>query len=243
MSIAKFKTTCVFAMLFPCAILAQTGTEPPTQKTIEISATEKVQVPAETATIKIGYQNQASSKDAAYANNTKTANQIVQALLDAGLPKDAIETETLTLAQDQPQYGTKTAGPVSYSASQEWEIYAKAGDAQKIVDIAVAAGANEIESVDWTVADPQKLEERAYAAAIGRAKLLAQQTAEQTGVKLGSIVTIANSTNPSGLYRKLDKQLMTVEVSAAKPARPMLKLQPGTVEREASVTITYAIAP
>jgi uncharacterized protein len=243
MTMKSIKRVLVVSLLFPCALLAQSATEPSPQKTIEISATEKVQVPAETATIKIGYQNQAPSKDAAYANNTKTANQIVQGLLDAGLPKDAIETETLTLAQDQPQYGAKTAGPVSYSANQEWQIYAKAGDAQKIVDIAVAAGANEIESVDWTVADPQKLEERAYAAAIGRAKLVAQQTAEQTGVKLGSIVTIANSTNPTGRDRKFDKELMTVEVSAAKLARPMLKLQAGMVEREASVTITYAIAP
>jgi hypothetical protein len=36
---------------------------------------------------------------------------------------------------------------------------------------------------------------------------------------------------------------MTVEVTAGKLAMPMLKLQPGTVERDASVTITYAIAP
>jgi hypothetical protein len=39
-----------------------------------------------------------------------------------------------------------------------------------------------------------------------------------------------------------DKELMTVDVTAAKLPMPMLKLQPGTVEREASVTIAYAIA-
>lgn len=57
------------------------------EKTIEISATEKVVVPADTATAKIGYQNQALTKDAAYAENTRAANKILQAILDAGVPK------------------------------------------------------------------------------------------------------------------------------------------------------------
>jgi uncharacterized protein YggE len=69
------------------------------RKTIEISATEKVVVPADTATVKIGYQNLALTKDAAYAENTRTANKILQAILDAGVPKESIETESLGLEQ------------------------------------------------------------------------------------------------------------------------------------------------
>jgi uncharacterized protein YggE len=226
----------------PLAVLTQPGPGSAVQKTIEISATEKVQVPAETATLKIGYQNQASSKDAAYAENTRTANKILQALLDAGVPKEAIETETLNLAREEDRYGGKPQQPATYSANQEWQIYAQAGEAQKIVDIAVAAGANQIESVDWTVRDAQRLEDRAYAAALARAKKVAEQTAAQSGVKLGAIISIANSINPAGRFTAMDKQLMAVEVSAAKLPTPMLRLQPGTVEREASVTVTYAIA-
>lgn len=231
------------AFLLPCAVLAQTATEPSPQKTIEISATEKVEVPAETAVLKIGYQNQATGKDSAYAENARTANKIVQALLDAGVPKEAIETESLSLARDEDR-GGKAPQAATFTATQEWQIQSKASEAQKIVDIAVAAGANQIESVDWSVANPQRLDDRAYAAAIARAKIVAEQTATQTGVKLGAIVSVANSANPYGRFNQMkDKQLMAVEVSAAKLATPMVKLQPGTVEREASVTITYAIAP
>ena len=71
------------------------------QKTIKISATEKIVVPADTATVKIGYQNLALAKDAAYAENTRAANKILQAILDAGIPKEAIETESLKLQQEQ----------------------------------------------------------------------------------------------------------------------------------------------
>jgi uncharacterized protein YggE len=111
------------------------------------------------------------------------------------------------------------------------------------VDIAVAAGANQIESVDWSVAEPQKLDDQAYAAALARAKTVAEQTATQTGVKLGAIISVSNSGNPAGRFRMMDGGLMAAEVTAKLETPPILKLQPGTVEREASVTITYAIAP
>ncbi|MGC1484579.1 MAG: SIMPL domain-containing protein [Candidatus Acidiferrum sp.] len=234
--------TLIAVLLFPCAILAQTGNELSPRKTIEISATEKVEVPAETATVKIGYQNQAATKDAAYTENTRTANRILQALLDAGVPKDAIETESLSLARDEDRFGSKPQTS-TFTGTQQWQIQSNAIEAQKIVDIAVAAGANQIESVDWSVADPRKLDDQAYAAALARAKTVAEQTAAQTGVKLGAIVSVSNSTNPAGRFRMRDRELMTVDVTAPKLAMPMLKLQPGTVEREASVTVTYAIAP
>lgn len=241
-----YKSALVLAfaqVMLPLALSAQTGPAAVVQKTIEISATEKVEVPAETAILKIGYQNQAASKNGAYAENTATANRILQALLDAGVPQDAIETESLSLARDEDRFGSKPQQPSTFTATQQWQIQCKAGEAQKIIDIAVAAGANQIESVDWSVADPQKLDDRAYAAALARAKAIAEQTATQIGVKLRGVVSIANSTNPAGQFRMKGKQLMAVEVTAAKLPPPMLKLQPGTVEREASVTITYAIAP
>jgi len=212
------------------------------QKTIEVSATEKIEVIAEIATIKLGCQNQAATKDAAYAENTRLANKIVQAILDAGVAKEAIGTESLNLEQEQDRYGVKPNQPLKYFASQKWQIRAQASEAQKIVDIAVAAGANQIENVEWSVKDPAQLEAKAYSAALKRAKELAEQTASQTGLKLGEIVSIVNSTSSNGRYgRASGGGAMLAMVEAPKIA--MLRLQLGMVEHEASVTITYSIVP
>ena len=81
------------------------------QRTIEISATAKVRVTAEAATIKIGFQDQAATKDAAYAENTRAGNKILQALTDTGVPKEAVETETLNLGQDQQRYERAPVSP------------------------------------------------------------------------------------------------------------------------------------
>jgi uncharacterized protein YggE len=211
------------------------------EKTIEVSATEKIEVIAEIATLKIGCQNQAATKDAAYAENTRIANKVIQALLDAGVPKQAIETETLNLEQEQDRYGAKPNQPLKYLASQKWQIRAEASEAQKIVDIAVAAGANQIENVEWSVKEPSQLEAKAYAAALRRAKSIAEQTASQTGLKLGEIVSIVNSTSSNNRFGRGNGGGLAMFAMVVAPKVAMLKLQLGMVEHEASVTVTYSI--
>ena len=211
------------------------------EKTIEVSATEKIEVIAEIATLKIGCQNQAATKDAAYAENTRIANKVIQALLDAGVPKQAIETETLNLEQEQDRYGAKPNQPLKYLASQKWQIRAEASEAQKIVDIAVAAGTNQIENVEWSVKEPSQLEAKAYAAALRRAKSIAEQTASQTGLKLGEIVSIVNSTSSNNRFGRANGGGLAMFAMVAVPKVAMLKLQLGMVEHEASVTVTYSI--
>jgi uncharacterized protein YggE len=227
----------------PIAAQAQSQRAGSDRKTIEITATEKVLVAADIATIKIGYQNLSAAKDAAYAENTRTANKIIKAILDAGVPKEAIETESLKLEQDQERYGAKSDQPAKYLALQEWQVHSAAPDAQKIVDIAIAAGANQIESVEWSVIDPDELDAKAYAAALNRAKSLGEQTASNTGLKLGEIISIANSAISFDREFSRNDRAVMYKMPAKAPPPALLKLQPGRVEREASVTITYSVAP
>jgi len=210
------------------------------EKTIEVSATEKIEVIAEIATLNIGCQTEAATKDGAYAENTRVANKVIKALLDDGVQKQAIETETLKLEQEQDRYGAKPNQPLKYLASQKWQIHSEASEAQKIVDIAVAAGANQIESVEWFVKEPSQLEAKAYAAALRRAGSIAEQTASQTGLKLGEIVSIVNSTSSNNRFSRTDRAGFAFAMVAA-PKTAMLKLQLGMVEHEASVTVTYSI--
>jgi uncharacterized protein YggE len=146
------------------------------------------------------------------------------------------------LEQEQDRYGAKPNQPPKYLASQKWQIRAEASEAQKIVDIAVAAGANQIENVEWSVKDPAQLEAKAYAAALRRAKSIAEQTASQTGLKLGEIVSIVNSTSSNNQFGRGNGGGFALAMVAA-PKVAMLNLQLGMVEHEASVTITYCIVP
>src|SRR5437762_7984029 len=66
-------------------------------KTIAITADDSVSVDPEVATITLGYQNYAPTKDAAYGDNTRVSGEVTKALLNGGVPKSALETESLHL--------------------------------------------------------------------------------------------------------------------------------------------------
>jgi len=165
--------------VIPASTPAQFSRVVSDKRNIEIRASEEVTVPAEIAIVKIGFQNQAATKDAAYQENTKASAKIILALLDAKVPKDAIETQTISLERQDEMNGPNAVRTIKFSANQEWRIHVKASEAQKVVDIAVAAGANQVSDVDWSVTDPRALEAKAYAAALNRARALAESTASQ----------------------------------------------------------------
>src|SRR6266478_643497 len=227
---------------FPLPASAQFSRVVSDKRNIEIRASEKVTVPAEIAIVKIGFQNQAATKDAAYQENTKAAAKVIQALLDAKVPKEAIETQTISLERQDEMSGPNAVRTTKFSADQEWRIHVKASEAQKVVDIAVAAGANQVSDVDWSVTDPRALEAKAYTAALNRARAIAESTASQAGVKLGEILSITNSVSPFAFSSTLNTEAAMVSESSTYSVKttPLTLFAP-SIQREASVTVIFAI--
>jgi uncharacterized protein len=148
-------------------------------------------------------------------------------------------TDALNVGQDEDS--RRVGGKRQYSARQQWRIHVTATDAQRAVDIAVAAGANAVEGVEWGVTDPQALQEKAYAAALARARAMAERMAAQAGLKLGELVTIINGEESEGF----GKLIAAKKLSAPPPPAPVaesLRLYPGKIDREETVTVIYAIA-
>jgi len=235
-----FALSLVF--FIPICSNAQVGRQgSESRRTVEATTTEKISVPADSAIVKIGFTHIADTKDAAYSESVRMGNKIVKALTDAGVPSEEIQTESLTVGREEDMYKNQGSSPkIRYSAEQQWRIHVVAPDAQKIVDIAVAAGANSVQGVEWNVSDPQSLRAKAYAVALTRARQMAEQAATQAGVKLGELVSIINGEETEG-YAKLPMAKMAV-VAVEAPSTQNLMLYPSKVEREATVTVIYAIA-
>jgi len=169
-------------------------------------------------------------------------NKIIKALTDAGVPLEEIQTESLTVGREEDTYRNTGSSPkIRYTAEQQWRIHVVATDAQKIVDIAVAAGANSVQGVEWNVSDPQSLRAKAYAVALTLAREMAEQAATQAGVKLGELVSVINGEESEGFAKlPMARKMAIVAVEAQLPQN--LVLYPSKVEREATVTVIYAIA-
>ena len=209
-------------------------------KTIAVTADESITADAEVALLTIGYRNYAVTQDAAFRENVRVAEQITKALLDAKVPKTNIETDKLQLtrAEIDEKWTADMKKERQFTAGQSWHVTVPASEAQTVVDLAVRAGANEVDDVEWNVALPVALQAKAGAAALAKAKSIAGQMAKGLGTKLGELVYASNRAPAGKMYRGME----TLEVMAPPPPPPpKLTLFPQKVKSDATVYAVFSI--
>ena len=208
-------------------------------RTIAVSATDTVKADAEVAVVQIGYHNFGRTHEEAYEDNVRTSDKVLQALLGGGIAKSNINTETIQLSRTDSEDSNWTAAQKAerqFEAAQSWKIRVAAADAQKVVDLAMHAGANQMIGVDWRVKNPEALEAKANAAALAKAKVLAGRMAAKLGTKLGELLYASNQTS---MQRIVASYQMVAAVAPAPP--PHLKLFPEKVSQDATVYAVFAI--
>lgn len=239
----------VFLCLAP-SVFSQSNDINSQNRTIEVVVSEKAQAEPDIAEVTIGCLTYGQTQDQAYQANLAIADKVIKALLDAGVPKTQIETDSIELSEtsgydvnDQPPAVRKTR---QFKAHQSWHVRVAASDAQKIIDLAVQAGANGVEDVSWDVADADALEAKARSAAMERARTTAAEIARSAGGKLGNLLYASNVVN--GLMGLLaGRQLQTTEASVSGGGGGLvtptftLKLFPKKVEKQATIRAIFAL--
>jgi uncharacterized protein len=214
----------------------------PTNRTIAVTASETLRVDPGLAIAHVGYHNYGPTKEAAYAESVRAAEKITQALFAAGVPKEALETEALQLSLVDFRNCDLSADEKQnqkFEAQQTWEIRLAVPDAQKIVDVAVAAGATDVNAVQWVMADVRVLEAKASSAALAKARVLAAQIANQMGVKLGALLYATNG-QPQDM-EFMDRNRYPKSVTVWEALQPSLILFPQKVEKTGTVSAVFAI--
>jgi uncharacterized protein YggE len=88
-------------------------------KTIQVTASTTLRVEPEIAQLRFGFKNYAATQQAAIDQNVQAANMITKALLDSGVPKEAIETETIRIDRTRDtEYGTSRSNNPEFVAVQ-----------------------------------------------------------------------------------------------------------------------------
>lgn len=224
------------------ALLAQDIQVSQQNKTIAVTAEESTSADAEVAVLAIGYHNYAPSQDLAFQANVRTADQITKAFRAAGIPKANIETEKLRLGRIEPEekWTPEMKRDQQFEAQQSWSITLPVSQAQAVVDLAVQSGANEVEDVEWNVADPLALQATASGAALAKARAIADQMAKGLGAKLGDLVYASNRAPGPKFWRHMEAQTAMASV-AITDKKPQLTLFPQKVKSNATVYAVFAI--
>jgi len=239
----------VSAVLLSCAapaVFSQTNEINRQNRTVEVTVTEFISVPAEVAEVTIACLTHGQTNDQAYQENLRIAAGVVKALLAAGVQKGDIVSGTIELREDRSDNKEKASANARisrlFAAEQTWKVRVAANEAQKIVDAAVHAGANGIEDVSWDVRDPEKLEAKARAAALEKARVTASELASGLGGKLGEPLYASNVL--SGMMALFSRgALETQNTSVGGSSEPTFSLQlfPEKVQKSAVVRVVFAL--
>lgn len=235
-----------FASLIVCCTtvaLAQDIQVNRQNKTIAVTADDSVEAPAEIGVLTIGYHNYGATQDAAFQDNVRTSNSLSKSLLDAGVPKDNIETQKLELRRTEldEKWTPEMKKERQFSAQQSWKVTVPVMQAQEIVDLAIKNGANEVEHAEWNVADPVALQAKAGSAALAKARRIAEQMAMGLNAKLGDLIYASNRAPISKLFRNMTLNTSMASVSSIREEKPKLTLFPQKVKSEATVYAVFAI--
>jgi uncharacterized protein YggE len=240
MKILRLSALSLAAVLAAASSNAQTIQVNKDNRTIAITATDKVIVMADTATVHIGFIAYGPDSDAAYATGSRISNAIVKAVTAAGIPNDAIESENQNVSPVQ-EYQIDKLTPAEkaqrkFQVVQSWTVRAPADDAAKILDVAVKAGANQSGQIDWSLKDENAAQVEAAGKALQRARTVATEMAKGLNVKLGALLYANNETQAEP-----PRPLMGMAMKSAAVAQAPLAINPRRIEKSATVYAVFAI--
>ena len=228
------------ALLAPAPALAQQPVTADTgDATLTVTASGAASARPDEAVIRFGVETRAQTAGAALdANNARMARAF-EVLEAAGLPRDAIATDGLSLSPVRAssrstdyERGTIIGYQMVNRVSATTPDIAGVG---QLLDALVEAGINTGLSLDFRISDPEPLRIEARGAAARKARQNAEAIAASLGTEIEGIVSISEGAHrpaPMRAMRAEAAQLSSVPVASG-----------GAQDVSVSLTVVFAVAP
>lgn len=203
-------------------------------RTITVAGHGEVNGVPDSAFVSAGVTTQADSAAAALSGNAKAMSRVFGALKNAGVQDKNVQTTNFSV---QPQYANNSEDQkiVGYLVTNQVDVTLDhIANAGPIVDSLVAAGANRMNGISFTIHDPKPLLVQARASAVEDAIGKAQAYAKAAHVALGPILSISEAPieQPRPLFA------MQARIAAAPPPTPVAA---GEQTVAADVTLVWQI--
>lgn len=187
-----------------------------------------VAVVPDEATVGAGTRSDAPTAVQALAENARAMEAVVAALKRAGGKE--LQTRQVSLFPQTDPRGKVTG----YSAQNTVSARIAVGEAGRLVDAAVGAGANTVDGPSLGVSDEDALYRRALARAVEDARAKALALAQAGGFGIGPITVVVEQGAPA-------PPVLDGETALAKTAASSTPVEPGTRDVTADATVTFRI--
>lgn len=205
---------------------------------IGVVGTGRVFAAPDTAMLNIGVEITGATLEAASKDASDRMAKLLAAIKAQGVDAKDIQTTNYSIypITSNPKEG-ESPTITGYRVSNQVTVKVrKIDDAGKVLDAAIAAGANSVGNVFFTVDDPTKFENDARALAVKDAQAKAQVLATAAGVKVGRIIAITEAT---GGVRPFFKDSFAAAPAAAGGGGP---IETGQNEITVQVEMHFEIA-
>jgi len=212
----------------------------PEGPSLRVTASGEVRAQPDQAVVDFAVETIAPTAQQAAAENATRMERVIAAVVRAGTPRDRIETrDYMVLPEYEPREvlpgetprirGYRVTNTVSATLTQMEGV-------GSVIDAGLAAGANRIHGVRFSLSDPQRYRAQALANAVQRARADAEALAAALGVRLGMLRDVAtlDFQQPIPMMRE-----MMMAGDAAMASTP---IQPGEQLVRATVMVVYNIA-
>jgi uncharacterized protein YggE len=234
----KLAACLMMLLLLPAVAMAQANPESTPVPSIDVTGTAEVRAAADRATIDVAVETHAPTAAEAASENARLAQKIADALKAKLGNSGTIQTGSYNLSPDYRQKsGEINARIIGYVALNSVTVETTALDrVGALIDAAIGAGANRINSVNFTLRNQSGPRNEAIAKAAVDAVSQARALAQALGVKLKRVLHATTNAEP----RPIRFMSMAAPRMAMEEAQPT-PISPGQITIPATVTLTYEI--
>lgn len=225
----------LITVLFPASSVAAQETNPKLPPSINTTGEAVVSVQPDRARIDVGVVTQADTSQAAVSHNAAKLESTLKRLRGL-LGADAdIKTVSYSLTPNY-RYPKEGGEPqiTGYTAANIIRVtlddLTKVGN---VIDTATQAGANRIQSLQFTLKDEQAVQAQALREAARKARRKADTIASALNVKVVRVLSVMESGQASIPFR---------DVAYARAESSSTPIEPGTIEIRVSVSLTVEIS-
>ena len=223
-------TSIVRSGLFAALLLSLAAPALADSRTISVTGQGQASAVPDQAMLSAGVATIAHTADVALADNARKMTAVFAALKAAGVPERAIQTSNFSVSPQYSNNNNDAQRITGYQVSNQVDV--TLDDTRKLgpaIDALVAAGANQINSVNFGLRDNSGLLTKAREAAMADARQRAETLARAGGGGVGTVLSISEGSTETPhpvMYR-------AVAMSAGAPTP--------TAAGEESVSVTVSV--
>jgi uncharacterized protein YggE len=205
-------TPAVRAQIAPSSMM-------PVVPTLVTSGQGEARVTPDRASVLVNVQTRAATAAAAASENAQKTRAVIDALLKLGLPKEQVSTQGYTVYPEM-RYDNTGGSPrvtdyvVTNTIRAETHRPEQAGT---IVDAALGAGANVINSLSFYASSIEEPRRQAIALAVANARADAEAMARAAGGSIGSLLELSTQGPTVPPRPMFDVGMMRAKAAQAEP--------------------------